>query len=468
MPRCKVIIWNVECFGNFNNLKKGPLGSNRIQGTLWAIAQVILAYQADVVVMQEFRAAGAVFLPGLQTYLDAGVPGTTWNFDYLPGSIRDTVAPALNAVTNIADLDYISTGNSEGYAVFWKGTIPLLPFISPVPSPDVKMSHGMNGVPANQGYINLITESHAYTEVDNAPLPIQLINPPVPPNIPAGFPKPNSDVVGMTSTKRTRSHASVTYRREILQWKDVRRPCIIKISATTSSTGFIPIIAHHGPNGGMAPLYSVIAASLSPYFFGDGGAGAVLPVIYGGDLNTTTQNELYWSEQNLNWFNLASATGTYSTAPNTNLIRYGFTRSQTQYEYPAYAAGVGLITTGNNYESPRDILYHRDLTNVTPTGVIDVLADLQNAVSGLSIALFTPPVVANPLLTSLNQILADQVAGINSGYWLPDAIKNDAAVLANLSVPFTAAGACPNILTAAILYRCFITDHLPLAIEFDI
>lgn len=488
MANCKVMIWNIECFGTFNHLKLGAQGSNRIHGTLWAIAQIVHCYSADVLIIQEFRQQGTQYFPILQQFLNqASQNSANWHYDFLPGSVETAQG---QGVTGINDLTYTQTGNMEGYAVFWKNTIPLLPFNQPAPSPWVKMSYGMNGNVHNQGYINLVVESHSYTEIDNKFLPFRLdLNQPI---IPAVFPRPNSEPVGNINI-HVHGQYWQSQRRQVLFWNSVRRPCIILIKTTQAISSqivniqganhnVIPIIVHHGHNKGLSPLYSVNTVSLNPFFWAGGPSNSPKPLIYGGDLNTSSREDLLYSQDNLNYFNMQSATGTYSQNPSTSTIKAGFRRSQTQYEYGFTAKQKGLIRNGDNYEEARDILYHRDLTNLNPNaGVIDILQELITQQSPLANALFLNDLNGsiNPLGQSVHQaIQASQNPNPSGNTGLPPLVAQDLNLVNDLAVPFqpnapkhyqtNATGNYSPLLPAAILYRGLITDHLPLVIQFDI
>ena len=442
MPTRRLVIWNVENFGSFTHLKKGPDG-DCILGTLYAIAQVVLSCNADIFVMQECRRRGRDYLEDLAGYL-----GDDWSYDYLPGSIRDGVG----AIAGFNSLNYISDGNSEGYAVLWRGDDTLSPFAG---DGVVKMSRGRDGDPDNDGYINLVSRGSDPEIIWDAPIPAIADDEGY--NEQARFPRPSCRAFVNDTDDPVRQERN----QRVFQWTLVRHPALIHV---TDGDGHVPVVVYHAPNGTNAPFYAGLAAALSAPMGEEIGD----PVVFGGDMNLTTQNAF----QNTHWnffFNLHLQNGTAAPGADNDIREFGYRRTQVQYVYPAYSAHDGLIVNGRNYEHPRDILYSRHLTNVQAR-VVDVLDQLQDEDSDLAQWMFYFPEEDdfNPIADS---VAAASAAGAPARYRLPHVVRTNAALVGQLQAPF-AEDADPrqlaNRLAAATFYRLFISDHLPLYIQFDV
>ena len=109
MPTLRVMVWNVQNFGDAVPAKGNyaPLCN--------FIAYVVGNEDVDVLVMQEVRQGGIAHLETIITALDARTGGD-WYYDFIPGALSvdpnatDPSAPDHTAM----DMDH-----HEGYAVFW-------------------------------------------------------------------------------------------------------------------------------------------------------------------------------------------------------------------------------------------------------------------------------------------------------------------------------------------------------------
>src|SRR5688500_18840091 len=110
MPNLRIMVWNVENFGN-NVAAKGnyvPLCN--------FIAYVVAQQQVDILAIEEVRAGGVALLNQLNHALDAATLGGDWFYDHVLGALvydPRTRLPASSADTKN------SKDHNEGYAVFW-------------------------------------------------------------------------------------------------------------------------------------------------------------------------------------------------------------------------------------------------------------------------------------------------------------------------------------------------------------
>jgi hypothetical protein len=424
MADLTIIAWNIEKFGAFAKLKLGPGAETWINGTLAAIALVVNQYQADILVIQEFRKPGAAYLPRLQTFLNGD--GTAWSFDYLPGAFKEFTS--MSDVTNSSKLDYTARANTEGYAVFWK-TDALTAFT------DVKMSTGQNGDTTKNGYINLLLAGSgpAYAfdkDPEIVPDGKGFANP-------ALFPAPDSKKIANSS------HDPLV-NNNVLQFATVRRPCWIKVNSSKYSKP-VPVIVYHAPADTPSCLYGALACGLLAQV----GQSSSANVILAGDFNLTLESQ--FNTVSTVYSGLALNNGTKN---KTNTGEFGFARTQTQYQKIAVRPAA-LVDEDGTYEHPRDVLFYRNTIANPLSGVIDVVANLM-AENTFSKAVFAEANIKAAVLGAL--------ASTDAAYQLPDLIRASAGLVAAVKAPFAGTSkAFATALAATVFYRCFVSDHLPVS-----
>lgn len=430
MPQINAVIWNVRTFGSYPNYRQGSAVVN-------FIANYANAFDLNVIVFQEVRKVALPQAAALRVFLNM-VTRRQWHFDAIPGAVvTNTARGALTA----ADLGFTQRSNYEGYMVFWEDGI-LAPLTS-------QLSYGIDGTHApgpNDHYISLV--------VDGAnPKGIQVGDPnratvppivPIQPVVPGDglFPGPNPAHIGT-------SFGAIT--PGVLEWRSIRRPCVIRTAGTHPTI----IVAYHAPVSGMGPYYGALATGLGDWVQD---AANFPNVIGGGDFNIIAPNELASGFDNFLFLDPRGV-----RTPNMaygSMTVGGLSASMTRFT--VNNQGWALLDPANPqdcYGNPRDVGFYRlGTATYQDSGVHDILEDLMGD--------------ANGLRSSIQDGRGRRIAAyirqaINNGY-LPPVVRNNAAVLQGLSDVFRSVGPTPfpDKLTAAIFYRWFISDHLPLFFNF--
>ena len=417
----KIISWNIQKFGAFGKLKTGPDDAPWVNGTLAAIACIVNSYNADILVIQEFRQAGAQNLPALQKFLEAS--GDTWSFDYVKGAFSQTKGSLIKGSAN---LEYTGKANSEGYAVLWKDGL-LAAFT------DVKMSTGQNGVGSKPGYINLVLAGSAprydfFAEVEIFADGKGYGND-------TRFPVPGSRKVVFDLF-------TPDINKNVLRFENARRPCVIKV--VSPQDGTVPVLIYHAPASAPASLYGSWACALAAQV----GADSTTNVVLGGDFNLTTQSQFNTMLTLYNGLKLNNG-----TASKTRGNEFGFTRSQIQYQQP-FVTPVSLVDDDSIYEHPRDVMFYRNTIKKPTSGVIDVVYDLQVSANAMTKAVIN------------NSYVRTAISGVQGAtdkdYQFPDVVLQDKDLMSAITAPFYGRSkAFGSTLAAAVFYRCFVSDHLP-------
>lgn len=432
MATRKVIIWNIEEFGNFTPLKKGPPGELWYLLTLNAIADIVNSQGADVLVIQEFRRSGRRYLPYL-SYLLGADQGANWNFDYIPGSLVNNVADP-----EADDLGYTVTGNNEGYAVLWnEGAIDQLD------AADDKLSAGENGNPDGAGFISLVLQGRPVALAPaNVPITVGAGN-----FVQAKFPQSSSPpIVGLNRQSRS---GQVYTDDNVLLLTRVRRPCRV-------SVGGNPVVVYHAPNGDVSSFYGALACGAAEQLRNPDGGGAAV----GGDFNITTAVQLAYGFSNFTGADMTAATAAEDHLPSTD----GYQRTMVHYVKKG-SQPPELVTAANTYGSPRDQVFYGNSLMNGDGGVVDVLTELTTANTAMAKAL-----LGN---LTISMTLDEAIGSQDARYQLPAVVTADQGLVNAIKAPFADNisddhRAFANKLAAATFYRLFVSDHLPLWVEFEV
>ncbi len=432
MATRKVIIWNIEEFGGFTPLKKGPPGELWYLLTLNAIADIVNSQGADVLVIQEFRKPGRKYLPYL-SYLLGADQGASWNFDYLPGSvIRDSANPGQDK------LDYTVRGNNEGYTVLWKGDV-----VDQLAVADAKLSAGENGQPGGAGFISLVLQGRPVTLAPGT-MPITVGTGAL---VDAKFPQSNSPPIVGTN-RQTRS-GTVYTDASVLLPRNVRRPCRIAV-------GGKPVVVYHAPNGDVSSFYGALACGAAEQLRNPNGEGAVV----GGDFNIVSANQLAYGFSNFTTNNMQPATAAEQGRPSKD----GYQRTMVHYVRKG-SQPPALVAADATYGSPRDQAFYGESLMNGDGGVVDVVDALTTANSAMAKKLLSNVTIAMTLEEASNTT--------DARYQLPAIVRSDANLMTALNAPFAHNladddRAFADKLAAAVFYRLFVSDHLPLWVEFEV
>lgn len=407
------MIWNIEVFGNYPNFRED-------MAVLEFTAQLMVRHQVDILVVQGMRQAGRNLLPSFVQAL-AQATGNRWSFDWLPGAIVTDAAPG--AVT-ADDLGFVQRANNEGYCVVWRNNT-----LSPV----------QNALSAN-GHMSLAVNAVARQESDRQTPEIVAANPRAP--HPAEFPAPSPPQAGQARG----AHPSYS-----LRWKNVRRPAYV-LAATPTPTY---IVAYHAPVSGYGPVYGALASGLIDLVQD---VQTYPAVVVGGDFNIIDAFDL---EEG---FKTLLEVDPWQAPPGANMVAgslnaHGdYTRSMVRFS--VNGQGRALLNPNQPrlcYGNPRDEVFYRlPAGSYQASGVIDVLADLMTP-GGLTAQIQG----IRPIQAAVNNAIANGR--------LPGIVQANAALMLSLQQVFAAQNPAPfaSKLAAAVFYKVFISDHLPVFIQFN-
>jgi hypothetical protein len=424
MPQVTAIIWNLEVFGNYQAFREDD-------AVLDFVSLYAKNFNVDIILLQEVRLRGGGLAPSLVQLLNATTRPKVWHYDWLPGSIVTNTARGL--LTN-ADLGFTQTGNNEGYMVLWAGDT-----LTAVPQAVSYGVDGMRNPGANDHYIGLVVEGA--NALENG-----LANPCITPVQPlayvdACFPRPNPPDAGSGMGGRP-SNA--------LLWKDVRHPCFIRTGGTTTYIG-----AYHAPVSGHGPYYGALAAGLSRLVQDT----ATYPnVIFGGDFNIISDNEQASGFDNFLFRDPLGVRAANMTAGSLSAGDY----AQSMVRFSVNNQGHALLNPANPadcYGNARDQSFYRLATAPTESIVHDLLEELM-----------TDAAFRGDLQGAPGRSIGDFVRRAIRDQMLPGIVRGSAAVTNDLAAVFAvnSTAAFTYKLTAAVFYKFFISDHLPLLITFTI
>lgn len=418
METYTVMVWNVEIYGDFRFEHQDNAVSS-------FIAILMHDLKVDVLVIQELRKAGSYELFILTKYLKSHVD-KNWQYDWIKGAIKDDVQPGVNLRAN--DLAFTQTANHEGYGViFCNGAL------TPFPKPGMS---GKGHVGADP-YISLITQG-AELSIDTTQRPPlfpgvhktdQTLLLPIPNPNPVKDPDPQRqlDPTGIAGT---------------LSYDRVRRPCCICLQ--TGQTN-VDLVVYHAPVSGFGPYYGTSMCGLVNQVQ----KGA--PVIVAGDFNMTEDRHL-----NSGFKNFTDAGMQYGTGdPNT-----GFQRSMLRYTVNNQGQALipGNAQNQEFYGNPRDQLLYR-LNSPNLVFKMSEVVDLPKK-------LMVDQNFAQRILSDL--AIRKCVHHSFGNHLFPDLVKNDQPLYDKLiNIGLGKAQDFSNQQIATVFLKLFISDHLPLLIEFE-
>ena len=416
----RVLIWNVETFGAGSALRGNYLA------LLDFLAAVVTEGNFDVFVIQELRRQGEQYLPQLQTLLGQG-----WDYDFLPGALATDARPDVA----FDDLGYISNANFEGYAVLWGG--------NGLSSFDNGMS--WKGQDDDESFINLVTSGATVHADPDSRLSIRAANPL---DVPLGFPIPFCSSVSAYAPpddRGKRRRLPLPNLDTITEMTRARNPCVCQVAGGGGNP--VPVITYHAPNGTPASQYAAMLCGLSAPIRT---TAATERVVAGGDFNVASVTQQSYAFRNFTNQGAAMAAGT----------RVGGAFTQTMVRYTTYQGNLipRSAQRAQCLGSARDQLFYR---TVAPgpgnVGVLDLLSMLypQSGAfdQGLANAVFASPHIG---------AFVTQVA--NAGD-LPPVVQGSQHGSTDLVNAFTNQ-AFPNWRTVAVFLNAFVSDHLPLFIQF--
>jgi hypothetical protein len=207
-------------------------------------------------------------------------------------------------------------------------------------------------------------------------------------------------------------------------------------------------VVYHAPVAPQSAVLGALACALIKEVGGDNTS----KVVVGGDFNLTTQGQFKALSECYENLNMAGGTtSTLSTA------EFGYMRTQVKFQQP-FRKPPQLVAEDSTYEHPRDVFFFRHSFEEPWFNVFNVTAELMDADRPISKAIFNDKIIAEAVLGAI-----DGADGMDDAYRLPEIVRDDVNLIAQIKAPFVGTPkAFATSLAATVFYRCFISDHLPL------
>ena len=450
MPSKTVMVWNIERFGCYGRDKE--LAKDYCFLVLYFVTQVILHYDVDVAVIQEFRREGISLLPQLMKFLR----GKGWALDYIPAGfsteLQSTAKGEPKVNSDCLNFEFQGVANNEGYLVLFKKDV--LTSFSPL---SAQAQKNIFSASDGSGYINLCCEA-VPCNIDFSGKEMTTFSPrsaSVPHYFsPAYFPCPNAFAPDKRRAITRADHAAKRRRGEdkpqdvtaditggAYQWKSVRRPCLVKFNAGAANE--VHLAVYHAPVSSLAWKY---AAQLCGLIREVQDTENYPNIVVAGDFNVAYHDDPTGATLTAALANFTSA-GVNPCVPAS-----GKFEASTVHVVPASGSLPPLTPADFIGSNPRDIA----LARFTTAGV-----SLAPATSYLCPVL-DGLVGSNALATSILQESTIQKFIAQSDFRLFRSNPSAAQELKKLFLKGNATNFTPE--TAAMFYRAFISDHLPLLI----
>ncbi|HTO83148.1 MAG TPA: endonuclease/exonuclease/phosphatase family protein [Methylomirabilota bacterium] len=417
------VVWNIEQFGaRLGTFTKGKTVEElRCQ----LVVQLMTEVSADVLVIQELRRDGVMYLRRLKALL-----GGSWHFDWLPGAQATS-----GDLTDFDQLAFMPTANNEGYGVLWR-TGKLAPLVGSL------MSAGMDTVDTTTAskkrphYIDLSTEGKKLKFDEPTTTPIGFDEDSALESV--AFPHSTCpQVVDNTLETRGNSYSSNDAAQQEI---GSRRPCRVEMNVSSSRT--VPLVVYHAPVGARSsrsPLYgTLIGCSVDALQFDD---PSEADCVYAGDFNVVSDRD-------------QALLTTYM--PNIGYDKFNFNQSMVH----VFKFGGGFRTGTGVFGSARDIAFVKAPTGLAPaTSITDVLwNDIIEKTGSMRNLFFTNAKTLQGKV--FPALVAEQKAD-----WNQDVMDVANAYLAGNTGNNFPHGA-DQYTAAAIMYTTFLSDHLPVVITY--
>jgi len=369
------------------------------------------------------RFSGILYLKQLRKLLG----NQSWHYDWLPGA-----QVTSGDLTSFQQLAFMQTANNEGYGVlFQNGALAELQ--------GSLMSAGLDTVDpptANKKrkhYVELSAEGKELEFDKKAKVPI------------AFDPTSQSEAVGfphsvcpqaINNTISTRSGGQYSTDDAIQRQLGSRRPCVVQM--LVSNTRTVPLVVYHAPVGAKqsrSPLYGTLIG-----FSVD--ALQATDCVYAGDFNVVNDSD-------------QAMLGTY---PQTlGYQKVAFNQSMVH----VFRHQGGFRTGKEVYGSARDLVFVKAPNNAPTRITSDVLTNDIIPPNGALRATFTNKTT----MATLQKTIFPALLAYTKTWWTQDVVDIANAYLAGNTGTNFPHGA--DIYTAAaIMYRTFVSDHLPIEITY--
>jgi hypothetical protein len=377
MPKIRVMAWNIQNFGTGSHTYGYYKGDDSYLLVEFLNA-VVKHFQIDIFAIMEVSPNANASLDNLMFSLNRGLNPKDWCYDYVKGSVEEKLeVKAANAINSPDDLNWGSSSvatRSEGYAVFWRNS-QAARFKMLKASQD--MSFGTSWV---QGYAPPYRPDHALS-LNLKGRDFRLIDPPPYVSVEYSFKitKPNE-----TWIDSLYPDVSKYVNPYIPRWQTVRRPayCLIEVQSGGGERQKIcPIMVYHAPSQNQVARPGIYLSALAQELYvhkgivNDKPSGALAyhdKAIAAGDYNLDAKVDDNWTSSYRSYYRPMNAPNPENTGANCTATYDDQNFDRTTVQVNEYVFGT---PTGNPIESDTIAdYYHSSIDNLFYRGLAGVRA----------------------------------------------------------------------------------------------
>lgn len=472
--------WNVQNFGQATQAYANAKGNNSLLLAQF-IARTAARNDVSILSIMEVMPTALPHLRSLLAALNAhaSAGANDWMFDYIKGSV-DTLTPPGAVVNSPADLSWQSgtfSPRREGYGIFWRNGHADFTMLRAVDDMSEGSWHGGGYAPPAPVPTNVLVLSRMGRDLIAAQRP---------PRAAANF-NP-AGAAGAPFGISYYPDVSTLIGPGSIWYEDTRRPAVAIIRRTAGvgdAAKVVPLLTYHAPsNPALAALGTYISGLAKPLYVAGAVAADNKPsgasfhpsrTVASGDFNLPAGGGNNWANAYsayVNAFGAADGGGNPNGGANATPIYDDNAPITTTIQI--YAMGGGGLFNGpainaannNAYSfSAIDNMFERNTAH-THFAIVDLMADVRGAnvdtmagiqayaadMNFLDAANMGAHANTGPVDAAGNSIFTFFDAGIANDW---------ATFLAGVN-----AGTFPNARSAAVFLRQFVSDHLPMMIEF--
>ncbi len=376
MPKIRAMSWNIQNFGTGSPTYTNYKGEDSYL-LVEFINSIVKHYQIDILMIMEVSQFAEGSLDNLMFALNRGLNPKDWCYDWIKGSVAQKLeVKAANAINSPNDLNWGSSSvssRSEGYAVFWRNSqttrFKML-------KASQTMSFGTNWV---QGYNPAYKPDHSIS-LNLKGREFRLIKPPPYVSVEYSFKNTHPDQNWKDSLYPDVSKFVNPY---VPRWQSVRRPayCLIEVQSVGGERQKIcPIMAYHAPSSSQVARPGIYLSALAQELYvhkaivADKPTGALTyhdKAIASGDYNLDAKVGDNWTSSYKSYYRPMNATRPENTgaACNATYTNVDFERTTVQVNSYQFGTPTGTPIESNDiedyYHSSIDNLFYRGLTGVT-------------------------------------------------------------------------------------------------------
>lgn len=288
-----------------------------------------------------------------------------------------------------------------------------------------------------------------------------------PPWVDAEFPRSSQAALRRPLALKRRTIVPEDYA---CQWNDARRPCVVVLAdsgaAPGGGHGLATLMVYHAPVNSPSNYRGALLAGLARDTRDAANGGA--RVVVGGDFNLTSNTHL--THGFARFTDNAIALATTGAGPAAwgvqSILDHGpnvpqFQRSSVHYD---------ATNANQTLRSARDQVVIGNDTHLNGSGyVVDILGALTTAGHPLATSVFADAGMGAEVGAAV--ALGEDTHGGFGPWGLDDDVFDIVNIDTDLPAPWGAGVANPvfnDRITAAVFYKQFISDHLPLYAEVDV